>query len=188
MSKELTTVEIFSEMNEMVEKSGLVFFGTDFFRELPLEELKETFSVDGPILNRSIKNATVSDMEKALDVGVLQLSPKKVFLNIGENDIQKEDFDLDAFISQYEWILYTIHNHIKTRIYIVSVASDSALATRVNARLKASAKEFGCDYIDLIPALSCESPVLRIFDILKFYVRSRPINFCDAMNLPFLRG
>lgn len=183
MSGKIDETEIYAEMNGRAEKNGIVFFGTDFFGDLPTAELKTAFAVDETILNRSIKSATIAEMEQALDIGVFALSPKKVFLNIGENDVRNPQFCLEDFLKRYEWMLYTIHNRIKTTIYVVSVVSDTPAAARLNAGLNALAGECGCRYIDLVPALVCENPVLRILDILKFFVRSHPISFYDAMNV-----
>lgn len=183
MSDRISETEIYAEMNDRAEKNGIVFFGTDFFGELPTAELKTVFALDDTVLNRSIRHATVSEMEQALDTCVFALAPKKVFLNIGENDIKDPHFDMDAFLRRYEWLLYTIHNKIKTTIYVVSVISDSPTAAKVNDGLKALARECGCRYIDLVPALAAEKPVLRILDILKFFVRSHPISFYDAMHV-----
>lgn len=183
MQENINEAEIYAEMNSRAEKNGVVFFGTDFFGNLPTAELQSAFSVDETVLNRSVRGGVIADMEKMLDVGVFALAPKKVFLNIGENDLKDPNFDPDTFLSRYEWLLYTIHNKIKTTIYVVSVVSDAPATAKLNAGLAALAKESGCRYIDLVPALTFERPVLRILDILQFFVRSRPLSFYDAMHL-----
>ena len=44
------------------------------------------------------------------------------------------------------------------------------------------ANKYGCKYIDTIPALTSERPVLRTFELLKAYLRTHPLNFADAME------
>lgn len=175
--------EIYTEINSMANKHGAVFIGSDFFESLPINELKNVFGIEGDVYNRSVKGAKVADGEKLLKEFVYDLSPDKVFFNFGESDISENGFDEDDFIAKYEWLLYSVHNKIKTNVYIVSVAACDMVSARVNERLKQLAKECGCTFIDIVPALSGEKPVLGVFDILKFYLRPRNFSFFDAMNI-----
>ena len=50
MSDRISETEIYAEMNGRAEKNGIVFFGTDFFGELPTAELKTVFALDDTVL------------------------------------------------------------------------------------------------------------------------------------------
>lgn len=177
-----TIMEKYKELNSITEADGILLFGSDYFSSMPLGELTHSFHLDIPIYNRSIKNNSIDHIQTYMDVCIFDLHPQKIFVNIGETDLENPDLDMDSFISKYEWLLYTIHTKINAEIYIVSVISRHPLTARMNAHLKTLAERMGCQYIDAVSALSSERPMLRVFEQLKFYFRNRSISFADAMN------
>lgn len=181
-------MEKYKELNSVTETGGILLFGSDYFSSMPLGELAHSFHLDMPIYNRSIKNIRIDNIQAYLDVCMFDLHPQKIFINIGESDIKNPDLDIDAFISKYEWLLYTIHTKASAEIYIVSIISRNALASRINARLKTLAEQSGCQYIDAVSALSSERPMLRVFELLKFHFRNRSLSFADAMDLVSIRN
>jgi lysophospholipase L1-like esterase len=106
---------------------------------------------------------------------IFDLSPSKIFINIGTNDLNFPNYDENNLIANYEKILAQIKNrHPSTKVYILSfypinadVASNikneiimGIFKTRTNQaiksanlRLKDMSKEFGYDFIDLYPLL-----------------------------------
>lgn len=172
----------YGEMNSMAEGQGTVFFGTDLFARLPFGELVQSFHMEERVYNRSVKGMNIRDAAELLQVCVMDLKPAKVFLHLGDTDIQAADFDLDAFIAQYEWILYTLHTQSKATAFVVSLVSDSPKAAAVNRRLKELAAESGTSYIDISGARNLERPDLHVFDMMKYYIRSHPMRFSDAME------
>lgn len=179
----MSNAEKFSEMNLLAQRGGVVFFGSDYFAELPISELAASFGIDEKTYNRSLGGLCIADMLAMIDVCITQLKPSKVFVNIGDADIKKGNVDIEDFISKYEWLLYNIHTETNADIYVVSVLSDHSLAERINMRLRRLAGECGCKYIDITEVMDCKTPDLRMFSILKRYVRSRPLSFLDAMNI-----
>ena len=174
--------QIYKEMNPMQTSGSIVFFGSDLFAQLPARELTETFALHEQVVNRSIAHCSIDAMSEALPACVLELAPSKVFLNIGDYDLTLPDFDPDNFIAKYNWILYTIHAKTNASLYLVSVMSPSAAAAELNRRLKALATEYGVEYIDATCVLGCDRLHIRLFELLKFYMRSHPISFGDAMH------
>lgn len=179
-SKELSR---FSQMNEVSSTNGVVFFGSTSFNEMPLTELARDYDLEEKVYNRSISGLTIADVDSVLDDCVLNLSPKKVFISIGEEDVEKESFNEKEFLAKYEWMLYSIHDKCDAQIYIVSVLSRMAIASRINERLSKLAKETGCTYIDAAPALYYEKPDMMIFEDLKPYIRNHNITFAEAMKM-----
>lgn len=180
----ITEKEIYSEVDTVSEKNGVVFCGTDLFAELPVGELKSLACTDSAVLNRSVAGAGIGELAAVLPATVTALVPRKVFLNIGENDLAAEGFELNAFLAEYEALIGKLRGIAKhAKIYVVSVLSESENTAALNAALQALAARSRCTYVDLTPALRAEKPVLRILDLLRFHVRDRAINFCDAMNL-----
>ncbi len=179
-SKELSR---FSQMNEVSSTNGVVFFGSTSFNEMPLAELSRDYDLEEKVYNRSISGLTIADVDPVLDDCVLNLSPKKVFISIGEEDVEKEGFNEKEFLAKYEWMLYSIHDKCDAQIYIVSVLSRMAIASRINERLSKLAKETGCTYIDAASALYYEKPDMMIFEDLKPYIRNHNITFAEAMKM-----
>lgn len=179
-SKELSR---FSQMNEVSSTNGVVFFGSTSFNEMPLAELSRDYDLEEKVYNRSISGLTIADVDPVLDDCVLNLSPKKVFISIGEEDVEKESFNEKEFLAKYEWMLYSIHDKCDAQIYIVSVLSRMAIASRINERLSKLAKETGCTYIDAASALYYEKPDMMIFEDLKPYIRNHNITFAEAMKM-----
>ena len=172
---------IFAEMNELAPRDSIVFFGSNHFAELPVNELVHSFHMEENVCNRSIPDVCIDDIAPMLDVCVLDLKPSKVFVNLGDADLENPTFDPAAFLSGYEWLLYTIHTQTKAKIYVVSLMSDSPYAKQVNKKLRALAENDGCDFIDISGAANAQQPDLQLFSILKYYMRSHPMDFCSAM-------
>lgn len=162
--------EIFAEMNACAPKDSVVFFGSNHFSELPVAELAHSFHMDESLCNRSVPDASIDDIAHMLDVCVLDLKPSKVFVNLGDADLEKPGFNADAFLSEYEEMIDTIHTQTAAKVFVVSLMSESPLAKRINERLKAIAEHDGCDYIDISEAASASQPDLCTFSILKYYL------------------
>lgn len=169
------------EMNKLSESGGIVFFGSDYFSSLPFGELAKSFNMENNVYNRSVSEKKIEEICNMLDVCVLDLKPGKVFVNLGDSDI-KCGTDIDDFISNYEWILYTINTETEADIYVVSVMSDSPSAKEINKRLKKLSEEYGCRYVDITGALGTESQDIHMFDLIKAFARTHPITFDEAMN------
>lgn len=172
----------FNHLNSISEAHGAVFFGSDCFAELPVGELARDFNIDLPVYNRSIEGLLIGEAEAALADCVYRLNPAKIFINLGDADLRQPDFSVEKFLSAYEWLLYTLHNRSEGRIYVVSVASDHPAAARVNEGIRRIAQETGCTYIDISAAARSEKREIRIFDLIKHYLREHPISFGDVFG------
>ncbi len=175
-------MEKYRELNSITEAGGVVLFGSNTFASLPVGELTQAFRITEPIYNRSVRDIRLSQIETYLKVCLYDLNPRKIFVNMGDVDIQDDHINIDDFISKYEWLLYMIHTKTEGAIYIVSIISGSAAASRINERLKTLASQTGCRYIDAVGALESKRPTLRLFELLKVHMRNHPISFADAME------
>lgn len=175
-------METYRELNSITEAGGVVLFGSDTFANLPVGELAQAFQITEPLYNRSIKNIRIDQIESYLKVCLYDLNPRKIFVNMGDTDIQDENLDIDDFISKYEWLLYMIHTKTQASIYIISIVSLSPAAVKINNRLKKLAAQSGCKFIDASGALEAKRPTLRLFELMKVHMRNHPINYADAMT------
>lgn len=174
----------YHHLNGIAERNSVVCFGSDSFSKIPFTELSNSFSIDTPVYNRSITGLSIDDCEEALKECVFELSPSKIFLNIGEEDIKRKDFDCEKFISTYEWLLYTVHTNCKGRIYVVSITGDSSRVTYVNEKLRKVAQNTGCNFIDITKAKERNQvEELKIFDIIRYYLRSKNLSLTEIFSL-----
>lgn len=171
----------FKQFNEVAKENGVVFFGSTYFESVPVNELAQDFDTEVPVYNRSVGGLTIDKVGDVLESCVLDLDPSKLFICLGEEDIKSESFHLSDFIEKYQWMLYTLHNRCRAKIYIVSVMSVDAKATAVNERLKRLAADTGCIYVDTQGTLNSSKSTLRLFSALRYFMRKHPITFNEAM-------
>lgn len=174
-------MECYKDMNKNSLQNGVVFFGANYFDRLPLGE-QSALDTDMPVYNRSIAHLHISQVGCLLESCILDLNPSKIFINIGDEDIASSSFDIDTFIEQYEWMLYTLHSRTDARIYIVSIISPLPVATRLNHRLETLARDTGCTFLNAAGMLNSNSPISTLFSLLRPYVRTHDINFASAMR------
>lgn len=172
----------YEQVNQVAKQHGTVLFGSSYLYELPICELLQDADADLTVHNRSIPALTIEQAGTVLEPCVLALSPEKIFISLGDEDVKRPEFHAEQFLEQYQWLLYTLHSRSKAKIYIVSVLSDLPAAQVVNRRLQQLAKDTGCQYVDGVSALQNQSPRLKLFEMLRFYIRRRPISFQDAMS------
>lgn len=168
----------YEELNKNAKPGGIVFFGTDWMAEVPISEMAKDNGFTQNVYNRSVKGFLIKDSEKLINPCIEKLNPKKVFINVGENDIKSEDFSVEEFLEKYEWMLYTIHTSCKCDIYILSLLDDTN--GKVNDALAKLAKSYGCEYIDIG---ACKNSYSGFFSRVRFFMRSHPITFFEAMTM-----
>lgn len=173
----------FDEMNKLASKRSIVFFGSSYFSSFPFSELVDSFNINETVYNRSIMDLTIDDSQNVIESCVINLNPKRVFINLGEVEALNDATSVDDFISKYEWLLYTVKQAIKTDIYVVSIMSNSSKAVKFNKALKRLCNECGCRFIDISPAIGMDNQSTRVFDLLKHYIRTKALSFYDAMNV-----
>ena len=171
---------VFAQLDAIEPTGGVAVFGGESFASIPFAELAENSGMDVAVHNRSIAGLRMADAAEALDACVLALHPEKVFLNLGEADLNG---DPDEVMEQYEWLLYTLHNHTRAKLYLTSVMQRSPSAAAFNKRLQALAAEDGCTFIDLAPALASENAGLRAFELMRYDMRLHPITLTEAMQV-----
>lgn len=176
MKQYMQKLEEYKTLNNVAERKSSVFFGADWLSSIPMTELAE--SIGMPIYNRSLKGLRIEDAESVLEICVSSLDPGKVFISLGENDIAENDFDEDSFCEKYEWLLYTIHSKCSCEIYILSIPNDKA--SGVNIRLRRIAEKYGCEFIDV---QNCRNSFMKFFSMVRYFLRSHPISFCEAMSM-----
>ena len=171
---------VFAQMDAIEPTGGVAVFGGESFANIPFAELAESSGMDVAVHNRSIAGLHLAECADALEACVLAIHPEKVFLNLGEADLGG---DMDEAMEQYEWLLYTLHNRSRAKLYLTGVMQRSPSAKAFNTRLKALAAEDGCTFIDLASALESENAALRAFELMRSDMRLHPITLTEAMQI-----
>ena len=133
-------------------------------------------------LNRGIGGDVTDGLLRRMDESIFALEPKKVFINIGTNDISSPGYTRERLLAQYRKILEQIKARLpETEIYVLSyypvnralpgvdpeqVAAMFGARTNeelraVNGELEALAAALGCTYIDVFDCLTDENGNLR---------------------------
>jgi lysophospholipase L1-like esterase len=156
-------------LNQYVKKGQILFVGSSLMEQFPLYEFLQTHPVQKTIYNRGIGGATTSELMDVLDTCVFDLEPAKIFLNIGTNDINGEDYQEAGLISRYRAILEKIMARLPESVlylmayYPVNELDDFGnpfakewLKTRTNRRINNAntqieilAAQLGCRFVNV---------------------------------------
>ncbi|MBE5794899.1 MAG: lysophospholipase [Clostridiales bacterium] len=115
-------VEGFREKNRLCEKGQVVFAGSSLMEMFPVEEWASELGPGAPKLyNRGVGGYRTDDMLPIVDLCVTDLQPRKVFINIGTNDLSDPDLPMETMIQRYDQILTRIEKALPgVRIYLMA--------------------------------------------------------------------
>ena len=149
-------------LNKLAKRNGIVLWGSTSLADQPVNELLQGFHTSQNIYNRSISGLCLEEAETVLEQCVLELSPDRVIINLGEEDLKVSD-DVSQMIEQYRWILYKIHVSLpQCQMVITTVPGKGENCDCFNEELKKLAREFGCTFYR-IPVVSKEEEFLPAF-------------------------
>ena len=125
----------FRELNKTAVKGQTLFTGSSLMEHFPITELWTDAGLPGLVYNRGIGGYTSDDFVRALDVQLLDLEPKLVFLNIGTNDMREWPDGRDweqGILDNYEIILRRCREALPdTRIVMMAFYPVNPEASRV---------------------------------------------------------
>ena len=100
-------------LNELAETGGTVILGGTADKEIPLCELKQAFSLNEKLYNRSFTGLSIADAVKAYDSCIATLCPNCILLHIGENDVNLFDNSPAKFEKYYRELVQHIRKENK---------------------------------------------------------------------------
>lgn len=176
-----TKLERYRRRNPYVKPGQIVFAGSSLMEQFPIEEFQLGLDLPLHIYNRGIGGFTTAEMLPVLDVCVLDLKPKYLFLNIGTNDLNGADFDQNALMDRYGQILSIIREALpQCRIHLLAyypvnpAAAEgipfmrATLQHRTNGRISAAnravkelAAQHGAEFLDVNDVLTDEKGDLK---------------------------
>lgn len=139
-------------LNELAECGGIVILGGAEDTGIPVGELKQAFSIEEKVYNRSINGLSVKDAQSVYDAYVASLAPETLLLHIGEHDIQFFQEHAGEFVQTYTQLITHIKSVNKcSRIGIVSLRNyeNDDVIKKLNQQLKHIADLQECEYADI---------------------------------------
>ena len=101
-------VQRYRESNRTAEKGGIVFAGSSLMEMFPVEKWARELPGCPPVYNRGVGGYRTEDTLPILDALVTDLQPRRVFLNIGTNDLSDPSVTIDALMERYDHIMHLI--------------------------------------------------------------------------------
>lgn len=165
-------VNAYKGINEIALKGEIVIFGSTYMANFPFYELANRCQLEHAIYNRSIIGLTAKDAEFLLPPCVLDIKPRKIFLQLGESDSNPQDV-----FRHYVSILDTIRKNLpNTRIYIIGLPNTE----RLNRELSSLCDNRRVFFVSLLPQLTGYAAQ---FKQLVHFFRDRPIHFPEAFAM-----
>ena len=142
-------VRKYQKLNELAEQGGIVVFGGSEDLKIPLGELRQAFSVESKMYNRSITGLSVKDALSVYDECVAPITPETVLIHIGEADRKFFEAHPSEFDNRYRELLSHIKSqNKKCRIAVVSLRNyeSNPQIEEINKHLKYIADFEKCEY------------------------------------------
>lgn len=176
-------VRNFRYLNTFAKKGETVFTGSSLCEQFPISEMLQNVEPRLRVYNRGISGDVTEGLLARMEESVFELEPRKVFINIGTNDISRPGYTREKLFGNYKKILLQIRERLpQTKIYVMSYypvnrevpwideellknmfgVRTNAELIAVNQGLKEMAEELGCVYIDVFDCLLDEEGNQRI--------------------------
>nr|WP_296477671.1 GDSL-type esterase/lipase family protein [uncultured Acetatifactor sp.] len=158
-----------------MRKGEILFTGSSLMEQFPIDELRMTEGIDAVIYNRGVGGFTTEDMLQHMEEMVFATEPRKIFINIGTNDISRTDYRVEKLTENYGKIVSMIQQRLPgAEIYMMAYYpvnevdklpdtewAKGMFATRTNENIRMAneaveklAGETGCHYIDVNDGLT----------------------------------
>lgn len=145
-------IKRYQALNSLAEKGGIVIFGGKEDKSIPLCELRQAFTIESNLYNRSLNGLSVKDAISAYDDCVAPLCPETVMLHLGEADLDLCSEGKEEFEKQYRALLAHIRAQNKTcKLVIIAQRNyeNAADIAEFNRTLRKIAEEEGCEFGDI---------------------------------------
>ena len=165
-------VNSYKGINDIALKGEIVIFGSTYMANFPFYELANRCHLEHAIYNRSISGLTARDAESLLLPCVLDIKPRKIFLQLGESDSDPTDV-----LRHYISILQTIRKDLPhTKVYIIGLPNTEKL----NRELLSLCDDKHIFFVSFAPQLAGYAAQ---FKQLVHFFRDRPISFSEAFSM-----
>ena len=114
-------VERYREENKTAKKGQIVFTGSSLMEMFPINKLLAEHGDDTIIYNRGVGGFISDELLAVIDVCAADLLPKKVFINIGTNDLSWSSIPISGLMENYDKIITAIETAVPgVKIYLMA--------------------------------------------------------------------
>lgn len=142
----------YAKLNDLADEGGVVIFGGSEDRSIPTGELRQAFSLDENVYNRSFSDLTIDEAVDAYHCAVAPLAPETVLLHLGQADRQHFSEDPSSFDQAYRALIQAIRTqNPHCRIVVVSLKNynQDPLVDEMNRHMRYIADSEKCDFGDI---------------------------------------
>lgn len=178
-----SAIRRYHQLNACAVPGGIVLLGSSFSKNIPLNELRQDFEIDLPLYNRSVDELSLFDLGAVVKECAIDLTPKKLLLQLGETDLQNDAKGIDEILCRYENEIQALRAKLTgCHITLISVCETDSLFSSVdphknnhmkmricqfNTGLKELAARTGCAYADISGVLNNAAPEIKAFYLLR---------------------
>ena len=114
-------LERFRILNQNAKKGEILFTGSSLMEQFPVNELLMTRGMRQVVYNRGIGGFTTEDMLRNMEEMVFAVKPRKIFINIGTNDIGSQGYRREKLMENYGKIITQIRERLpEAEIYMMA--------------------------------------------------------------------
>ncbi|NBJ96423.1 lysophospholipase [bacterium 1xD8-48] len=175
-------LERFRILNQNAKKGEILFTGSSLMEQFPVNELLMTRGMRQVVYNRGIGGFTTEDMLRNMEEMVFAVKPRKIFINIGTNDIGSQGYRLEKLMENYGKIITQIRERLpEAEIYMMAYYpvnetdklpegewAKTMFLTRTNENISIANKaveemagRMGCHFINVNQGLTDEAGKLK---------------------------
>ena len=99
-------------LNRTVVPGQILFAGSSLMEQFPVHEFQLGAGLSSLIYNRGIGGFTTAEMLEHMETCVYALRPARIFLNIGTNDMNPDDYRKEELMERYEKMVKEILAHL----------------------------------------------------------------------------
>ena len=164
---QLETLKRYRALNKSAVRGQIVFAGSSLMEQFPIERFAAQDALPAAVYNRGIGGIVTQELLEYLDDCILDLAPQKLFINIGTNDFNVPQTDVEALVERYARILDIVKERLPDcRIYLLAyyplnvdcapLAAKPRMRIRTNEKLRRAnaaltrlAAEKGASFLDV---------------------------------------
>ena len=125
MAEELWTkeykIERYRRLNQTAKKGCVLFAGSSLMEMFPVEEFARQDNLPVTVYNRGVGGFITDELLENLDVCITDLAPRRLFINIGTNDLSDASRPIEMIMRNYAEILDRVKQAVPgVEIYIMA--------------------------------------------------------------------
>ena len=189
----------YHELNALAKQGAVVLAGSSLMENFPVNEMLMSEGSDKIVYNRGISALTIDDYSNYLEACIFELAPKKLFINIGSNDLNLPGDTVGNMQKKYRELLKTVMRRLPgcditlLAFYPVRPAEEAQnvmpdrivrtkeLVDDANAAVKALAEELSLKFMDL------NAPLMDKDGYMRAEIATDQIHFSPAGYVPVLK-